>query len=92
MIQDFKNMRKAAPVKPKAYVSNASHSSMTELDRTSPERLTHDKIVKNFEHFASRDKFKAMPEWLQNIFYSGGGKIISHALEEETMSDNATKS
>ena len=83
MKQDFPNMKKKES-DPKAHVVNRNHSFMSEKDRILPERLTHDKIVKNFEAFASREKFKKMDPWLQKLFYEGGAKIINNTLQEES--------
>lgn len=87
MMQDFKNMKNKSPLKKQAYVCNSNHSCMTPKDRIIPERLTADKIVANFEHFTSREKFTQMPDWLKKLFYSGGAKIINDALEKELSHD-----
>ncbi len=82
MTQDFKNMKKKDSDS-KAHVVIRNHSPMSEKDRKPKERLSHDKIIANFEHFAKRDLFQKMDPILQKLFYAGGAKIINHALEEE---------
>lgn len=81
-MQDFPHMNKKDS-EPKSQVRNNNHSFMSSTDRPLSERLTHDKIIKNFEAFASRDKFKKIEPWLQKLFYDGGAKIISNAMEDE---------
>ncbi len=81
MMQDFKNMKKTT--EPKPHVRNNNHSFMSEKDRRPTERLSHDKIIANFEHFSKREIFQKMDPILQKLFYAGGAKIINQALEEE---------
>lgn len=83
MMQGFKNMTKKTADTTTAYTRSRDHSPMSAKDKVLPERLTHDKIVKNFESFASREKFKNMPQWLRDLFYEGGAKIINNAIEED---------
>lgn len=82
MIQDFKNMKKK-DVEPKANVIVRNHSPMTSKDRPLSERLTHEKIVKNFEHFTRRSTFQNMDPALKKLFYEGASKIINNAIEKE---------
>ena len=82
MKQDFPNMIKK-DIQTKANVTVRNHSPMSQKDRVLPERLTHDKIIKNFEAFTLRERFQKMDPWLREFFYAGGAKIISHAIERE---------
>ena len=82
-MQDFKNMKqKVATMTP-----NRNHSCMTAKDLPLRERLTHEKIMQNFEHFASRESFKSMDPVLKNLFYEGAPHIINNAMiqEEESL-------
>ena len=82
VINEFKNMKKK-DAEPKVYSRNNNHSFMTARDRPLSERLTHDKIIKNFEVFTARGRFQNMDPILRKLFYEGAAKIISQAIESD---------